>query len=376
MPWTEVSTVTLRKEFVALAMQPGANISDLCHRFGISRKTGYKWISRFRQLKGEDFQDRSKRPQISPGKTDHHIEALIIQLREKHPEWGGRKLKRRLEDLGHHGIPSPSTITEILRRNDLLHTTSSQHHPQWQRFEHKRPNDLWQMDFKGPIQTHRSVGHALTILDDCSRYSLGIRICSSQTFQPTYLALREVFRRYGVPWRMTMDNGNPWGNPHGRWTKFAAWLIDQGIAVSYSRPHHPQTQGKDERFHRTLKGELLSRVDFKNRKHCQYCCEQWRSTYNHDRPHDALKLSVPGNHYYPSTRQYQEHVREYDYAPDDAVRSVSLVGQVSFKGRSYKISEAFAKKRIAIRPTSRDGVMAVYYRHQKVGVIDLTKENV
>lgn len=373
MPWTEVSTMTLRKEFVALASQPGANVSDLCRRFQISRKTGYKWIRRHQNIPCENFADRSRQPRHSPDKTDAQIEQLIILLREKHPEWGGRKLKRRLEDLGHNGIPSPSTITEILKRNNLLHTSSSGSHAHWQRFEHEQPNDLWQMDFKGPIQTHREEGHALTVLDDCSRYSLGIKICSTQTFQPTYLALRDIFRRYGVPWRMTMDNGNPWGNPHGRWTKFAAWLIDQGIGVSYSRPRHPQTQGKDERFHRTLKIELLNRVNFKNRNHCQQCCDDWRNIYNHDRPHEALKLGVPSSHYTPSLRPYQECVQEYEYGVGDEVRHVNPNGQISLRGKGYKVSEAFAGRRIAIRPTNVDGILAVFYRHQKVGVLDLRK---
>lgn len=377
MPWSEVSIVNLRKEFVALAMQPEANISELCRRFEISRKTGYKWLKRGQEpavISG--FENRSTRPLTSPNKTPPEIESRIIAVRMQHPEWGGRKLHRRLRDLGEHAVPSASTITEVLRRHGLLNTSSHDHHAHWQRFEHEHPNDLWQMDFKGPIPTHRREGFALTVLDDHSRYSLGIEICPSQQFEPTYQALRKVFRRYGLPRRMTMDNGNPWGNSHGRWTKMSTWLIDQGIGVSFSRPYHPQTQGKDERFHRTLKAELLSRVNFRDQDHCQQACEQWRHTYNHERPHEALAMAVPVTRYTPSPRDYQEHVPEYEYSPNDTIRRVSQTGQIMLKRHRYKISEAFAGKSIGIRPTTTDGVLEVYYRHQKIAVLDLTKANV
>jgi transposase InsO family protein len=371
MPWNEVSIVNLRREFVALACQPGVNISQLCRRFCISRKTGYKWLARARGAGMEGFEDRSRQPLHSPNKTPAAMEQAVIALRQQHPEWGGRKLKRRLEDLGHTRVPSPSTITEILRRHGLLHTGSATHQPPWLRFEHEQPNDLWQMDFKGPILTRGSAVHALTVLDDHSRFSLGIELCTAQSFTPTYAALRELFRRYGLPQRMTMDNGNPWGNSHGRWTKLSVWLLDQGVGVSFSRPYHPQTQGKDERFHRTLKAELLSRTDFRDAFHCQLACEQWRQMYNHERPHESLAMAVPASRYRPSERPYQEQVPEFDYGPDDWVRRVGQTGQIQLQRRRYKISEAFAGKPVGIRATAEDGVMAVYYRHQKVATLDL-----
>lgn len=371
MPWNEVSIVNLRREFVALASQPNANISRLCRRFEISRKTGYKWLARGQELDGEGFEDHSRQPLHSPNKTDAATEQVIITLRQQHPEWGGRKLKRRLEDLGQLNVPSPSTITEILRCHGLLYTGSATHQPPWVRFEHEQPNDLWQMDFKGPIATRRSAVHALTVLDDHSRFSLGIELCASQSFTPTYEALRGLFRRYGLPRRMTMDNGNPWGNSHGRWTKLSVWLLDQGVGVSFSRPYHPQTQGKDERFHRTLKAELLSRTDFRDEHHCQEACEQWRQMYNHERPHESLAMAVPVSRYRPSERPYQELVADFDYSPDDIVRRVGQTGQLQLQRQRYKISEAFAGKSVGIRATEKDGLMAVYYRHQKIATVDI-----
>ena len=376
MPWKEVTTVSLRKEFVALASLPDANISELCRRFGISRKTAYKWLKRAQSGLSGALHNRSTRPHRSPSKTAAAMERLIIERRLRHPDWGGRKLKRVLENEGYAGLPSPSTITEILRRNDLLSTSSAHHPGPWQRFEHAQPNDLWQMDFKGPIATHRGEAHALTLLDDHSRYSLGIKICNEQTYRDTKAALTAVFRHYGLPRRMTMDNGNPWGNPHGRWTRFAAWLIDQGVQLSYSRPYHPQTQGKDERFHRSLKAEVLARHDFKDAHDLQAHCEQWRQLYNQIRPHDALDLAVPISRYRPSARAYQEVVAPFEYSVVDAVRIVHANGQIAYQGKVYKISEAFRGRTVAVRPSSDDGIMLVYYRHQRIARLNLRHNQV
>lgn len=371
MPWNEVSTMSLRQEFVSLASLPGANISELCRRFTISRKTGYKWLKRADSTRDEPFANHSTRPHRSPAKTPEAIEQLIIERRLRHPEWGGRKLKRLLENEGYVGLPSHSTITEILRRNNLLETSTVTQQPNWSRFEHEQPNDLWQMDFKGPITTYAHECHALTILDDHSRYSLGIKICANQMYDDTKRALTDVFRQYGLPRRMTMDNGNPWGNPHGRWTRFAAWLIDQGIGISYSRPYHPQTQGKDERFHRSLKAELLSRQIFENSPDLQRRCDEWRALYNELRPHDALELEVPISRYRVSERSYEENVKPYEYAPDDAVRKVNPNGQIRYRGKTYKVSEAFRQRQVGLRLTRVDGLLDVFYRHQKVAQLDL-----
>ena len=371
MPWNEVSAMSLRLEFISLARLSGANISQLCHDFGISRKTGYKWLRRYRESGPEALSNQSTRPLYSPNKTKDDIESLVLQQRQRHPAWGGRKLKKSLENEGYCNIPSPSTITEILRRNNALLNEFAASSKPFTRFEHDEPNDLWQMDFKGPIPLAKGEGHALTILDDHSRFSLGIRICDKQIYPDTKAALTHVFRRYGKPIRMTMDNGNPWGNPHGRWTQFAAWLIDQDIQVSYSRPYHPQTQGKDERFHRTLKIELLSSNSFTSNEELQSACESWRHQYNQKRPHDALNLNVPASRYKTSSRRYNENVTDYEYAPDDYVRKVSRSGQIGFKGKLFKISEAFRGRNIGLRPSEKDGLFNVYYRHQKICAIDL-----
>ncbi|QSX39641.1 IS481 family transposase [Shewanella cyperi] len=369
MPWNEVLVMTLRQEFTALASKPDSNVSALCRRFGISRKTGYKWLHR--ATDNDSMDDRSKRPKSSPAQTAHNIEALILDARLMHPEWGGRKLKRHLENLGHRNLPAASTITEILRRNDLLKLSSAESKPNWQRFEHEKPNDLWQIDFKGPLSIRQEQCHALTVLDDHSRFSLGVKITKRQSYEETRFHLSDIFRRYGLPDAMTMDNGTPWGNPYGRWTRFTLWLLDLDIAVSHSRPRHPQTQGKDERFHRTLKDELLNRNEFSDLAHLQRKCDEWRIQYNQLRPHCALNLDVPAAHYEISRREFKEQVPEYEYSSEHAVRIVNPNGRVKFKGKAYTVGEVFGQLKVGIRPTIEDGVYAVFYRHKQVGNIQL-----
>src|SRR5438034_1804391 len=186
----------------------------------------------------------------------------------------------RLLTLGHTQVPSPSTITSILHRHHLVTNEEALKHKPWIRFEHPQPNDLWQMDFKGDFALGRGRCYPLTVLDDHSRFALGLVACPNQRTETTRTALVSVFRRYGLPWRLAMDNGMPWAAyHHGRtcYTEFSVWLIRLGIRLSFSRPHHPQTQGKAERFHRTLAVELLRDQLWRNQPECQRAFEKWRA---------------------------------------------------------------------------------------------------
>lgn len=256
MPWRECSKMEARREFVSLAEVEGANVSLLCKRFGISRKTGYKWLRRSQTEAGESLADRSRRPRHTPGRTLEKMEVAVLGVRDEHPAWGGRKIRRRLQDCGERGVPAASTIGEILRRQGRLDESEAAQHRPFQRFEHAQPNDLWQMDFKGYFGLGDGTNcHPLTVLDDHSRYALGLRACDNERRETVESELREVFRCYGLPLLMLMDNGPPWGSGDwsNRYTGLVVWLLRLGVRVTHGRPYHPQTQGKDERFHRTLK---------------------------------------------------------------------------------------------------------------------------
>ncbi len=371
MPWQESSVETLRQEFVMLAQQEGANIRELCRRFAISPATAYTLLARYRQEGADGLQDRSRRPHSSPTQTDPAMEAAVCAVRVAHPAWGGRKIRRSLLDQGVSALPAASTITDILRRHDLLDRRQAAHHRPWQRFEAAAPNELWQMDFKGHIALQHGRCHPLTVLDDHSRYCLALEACGDERTDTVQSRLIALFERYGLPWRMLADNGAPWGDGGSRYTALTVWLLRLGIAVSHGRPYHPQTQGKEERFHRTLKAEVLAGEIFAHLAAAQAGFDRWRPRYNHERPHEALALATPGSRYAPSPRRYPARLPEIEYGPDDAVRKVQEDGEVSFANQVFRISKAFRGERVAIRPTPTDGMMAIYFMTHRIAQIDL-----
>lgn len=372
MPWKEVSAVSLRQEFVTLAGAPDANISALCRRFGISRFTGHKWLGRFATEGRAGLAERSRRPQHSPGRTPAPIETVILELRAAHPAWGGRKLRARLLHIGHERVPSPSTITTILRRRGLIDREEASKHRAWQRFEHADPNLLWQMDFKGHFAVLHGRCHPLTVLDDHSRFSLGLEACANEQGATVHQRLVHIFRRYGLPHRMLMDNGAPWGDtwehPH---TPLTVWLLRLGVKVSHGRPYHPQTQGKDERFHRTLRVELLQGRTFADLPACQHAFDRWRTVYNTERPHEALGLATPASRYAISSRSFSETLPPIEYDAGELVRKVQQRGFVTFKGREFRIAQAFQGYPVAFRPTAIDGVWSIWFMTHPIAQLDL-----
>lgn len=372
MPWQERDRMSLRLDFVAMARADGVGFRELCRRFGISRKTGYKWLARFEAEGPDGLADRSRRPHSSLRCTPPEVEAAVLEVRALHPAWGGRKIHARLRHLGLENVPAPSTITGILHRHERIRPEASAAAGPMTRFEHAHPNDLWQMDFKGYVMVGVERCHPLTILDDHSRYALGVRPCRDQQTETVQGVLIEVFRLYGLPWRMLMDNGSPWGSDDAHvWTPLAVWLVTIGMRVTHGRAYHPQTQGKNERFNRTLKAELLSRTDLRSWPQMVEACAGWEEVYNHIRPHEALGMAVPASRYRPSVRPYPEVVLPFEYGPDDQVRRVQQKGRVHFQGRQVRVPKAFAGYDVAFRPTGTDGVLDVFYRDVQVVTVDL-----
>jgi len=362
-----------RREFVMLFEQEGVNRRELCRRFQISPTTGYALVARYRQEAEAGLADRSRRPHCSPGRTAPEMEAWILAVRAEHPVWGGRKICRRLIDLGHEDVPCPSTITAVLHRHGQIDEAASAARQWPQRFERAAPNELWQMDFKGHFATGRGRCHPLTVLDDHSRYALCLKACSDESEATVRDALTAIFRRYGLPDRMLMDNGSPWGssNVEQRYTRFGLWLIELGIAISHGRPYHPQTQGKEERFHRSLLAEGIGRRSFADLEACQRRFDQWRGIYNSERPHEALGLATPASRYRPSRRAFPERIEPFDYGPGASLRRVDPRGWARFRGHAFKLGRAFIGRQIALEPAVEDGCFNVFFCGHKVTTIDL-----
>lgn len=373
MPWQQVDTMDLRREFVQLAAQGSLSFSALCRRYAISRKTGYKWLERYAEGKDEGLQDRSRRPRHQPRRSADSLEQIVLSYRRRFPDWGGRKLARVMRNEGQARVPSPSTITAILRRHGELHPPDQPSAANYRRFEHPHPNDLWQMDFKGDFALARGRCHPLTVLDDHSRFALCLAACRDECSETVKILLIQAFERYGLPRRMTMDNGSPWGTcEKSAYTQLTVWLIESGVTVGHSRPYHPQTQGKDERFHRTLNAEVIGRQQFSDVDHCQRVFDPWRDRYNTQRPHEALSLDTPIQHYNPSSRRYQPRLPAYEYAPGDQVRKVGANFTCSFKYHEVFVGKAFKGKHVAFRPTTTDGLYTVHFCHQTIRQVDLT----
>lgn len=373
MPWREVSAMDERREFVRLAMQEGANRRELCRRFGISPEIGYKWLRRFGA--GDDvLADRSRRPHHSPGRSKASMEARILAVRDKHQAWGARKIVRCLE-REIRDTPAASTVHAILQRHGRIVPPGGMPGQPYQRFEMSAPNLLWQMDFKGRMAlAGRGTCHPLTAVDDHSRYAVCLEACANEQGHTVQSRLQTTFRRYGLPDAMFVDNGSPWGDAGGEgWTRLSVWLLKLGIDVIHSRPYHPQSRGKNERFHRTLKAEVFALQRFRNLADAQRAFDRWRAVYNLERPHEALGQEVPATRYRPSSRSMPDRLPQVEYDEHDIVRTVGATkAYVSFKNRLWKVPQAFRGERLAIRPRSTDGHYAICFGAREVAQIDLT----
>jgi transposase InsO family protein len=372
MPWQEVSIVDQRREFVRLAMQEGANRRELCRRFGIHPDTGYKWLDRWACGEAE-LRDHSRRPHSSPSRSDTAMEARVLSVRDAHPAWGARKIARRLQDEGIKP-PALSTVHAILQRHGRIVAPVGAERAT-QRFEKPAPNVLWQMDFKGWVRlANGSPCHPLTVVDDHSRYVPCLKACADEQAITVQSHLQTTFQRYGLPDALFVDNGGPWGDSSGaRWTRLAVWLLKLGVEVWHSRPYHPQSRGKNERFHRTLKDEVFALRRFRDLADVQHAFDRWREIYNFERPHEALNQDVPASRYRPSARSMPERLPGVDYAEGEIVRRVTTTkAYVSFKGRLWPVPHAFCGERVPLRPLNADGRYGIYFGAYQIAEIDLT----
>lgn len=361
-----------RLEFVRLALLDGSNRRELCRRFGISPGTGYKWLER--HVSGESCCDRSRRPHTSPAQSPAAVEAAVLEVRERHPAWGARKIHAVLSDK-HSDVPCPSTIHAILRRHHRIVPPLGGSRATG-RFEREEPNQLWQMDFKGWSRLGNGMAlHPLTVIDDHSRYCLCIAALAGETGATVKPALEQVFRIHGLPLALYTDNGKPWGDSQNmQWSRFGIWLLKLGVELIHSRPYHPQGRGKNERFHRSLGDEVLALRPLHDLAEAQRAFDRWRHVYNHERPHGGLDHKIPASRYQVSPRPMPRKLPEPEYAEGDIVRRISSTkGYIAFKGRSWKVPKAFCGETLVIRPKATDGQYTVFFASHPIRDINLTE---
>ncbi len=379
MPWTEVSVMERRREFVVLARQDGANVRELCRHFGISPTTGYKWLGRVGGASAapiDCFGDRSRRPRVSPARTASWLEAAVLEIRDTHPRWGARKIRRCLERAG-LAPPSASTVHAILQRHERVAPRRGGA-AATERFERAAPNELWQMDFKGWVGLQRGVrAHPLTVIDDHSRYAVCLWACADEQTATVRGRLERVFLDYGLPDQIYVDNGPVWGGrPQARWTRFEVWLSRLGVELVHSRPYHPQGRGKNERFHRSLNEEVLEGRRFGDLSRMQAAFDAWRSVYNLQRPHEALGQEPPASRYRPSGRRYPARLPEMPYGEGETLRRVGTSkAYISFKGELWRVPQAFKGETVAVRPRLPDGCFDVCFGAHVIARIDLERRS-
>ncbi len=356
MPWKTMDVREQRVRFVVAALRGEQSLSSLCREFGVSRPTGRLWLERYRSGGVEAIAERSRRPQHSPRQTASELERHVIQLRQRYPDWGARKLEVLLAAAGVE--LTASTIHRILLRHRMVRP-EDRHRPAPRRFERATPNDLWQMDFKGPKSWHQTVG-PLSILDDHSRYVIALEALGSTRAEPVRERLERAFQECGVPQSMLMDHGVPWwswAGPAAASTGLALWLMKQGIRLHWSGIGHPQTQGKVERFHGTLQRALDKRgLDGESPQHW---LDRYRWEHNHLRPHEALGMRTPASRWCPSPRRYDSNPPRWHYPEGAWVLKVDCQGKLEIRNTKWRIGRALAAQWVQVLEV--DQRLQIYY---------------
>jgi transposase InsO family protein len=367
--------VALKREFVRFAEKGDIPFAELCRRFGVSRTNGYKTLRRHRAEGEAGLAPRSRRPKNTPKRLRAGVEERIVALRKEHPAWGARKIRKLLEREGTVPLPAASTVTAVINRCGLASPQRSGASRPFVRFESPVPNALWQMDFKGWHETLSGPCHPLTVLDDCSRYNLCLAALPNERAEGVRRELEKTFRRYGVPDAMLMDNGAPWGTDSERQhTVLTTWLMRLGVKVLHSRPYHPQTNGKDERFHRTLKEELITTRQWRDLAHCQKEFDRWRAVYNEERPHEAISLDTPASRYGASLRPFPQSLLDPCYPAGTPTRTVSINGRISFRGQSHYVGKAFQRLLVRIVEAARPGRFDVFFMRNRIAQLHTNNE--
>ncbi|MGA8072299.1 MAG: IS481 family transposase [Candidatus Acidiferrales bacterium] len=367
MPWARTDVGEQRVKFVIRAASGKERMAALCREFGISRTTGYRWRRRFQRAGSvTGVVERSRRPKRSPWQTAPRKEERVVELRREHG-WGAKKIDVLLRE--EDTTLTVTTINRILKRRGMVGRKDS-HAPALERFERAAPNELWQMDGKGEYHASDGTCYPLSILDDHSRYAVGLYSLPAFTAELVHPCLVNAFERCGVPEAMLMDHGSVWwGTTNGYGlTWLSVRLIEQGIRLCYGRVHHPQTQGKVERFHRTLDQAMRHRGKPQQMAEWPGALEEFRRIYNEQRPHEALGMKRPLERYHASERAYQAEPREWEYPEGSTVRRLNAVGCLYWEGQTWFVCEALAGR--WVRVESVENLLVVSYRHMYVREID------
>ncbi|MGE5048663.1 MAG: integrase core domain-containing protein [Deltaproteobacteria bacterium] len=376
MPWKETDPMSERLGFVTALRKRKTSFRSLCCAFGVAPKTGYKWLHQFEASGPAGLQDRSRRPLSNSRAISAAVGERLVELRQAHPTWGPKKLVAWLETHERRWqVPAPSTVGELLKRRGLV---SPRQRARYQRRSDPlghadKPNAVWAMDFKGWFLLGDGTRcDPLTLTDAWSRYLL---CCKAGTAvgdtvaSDVWEALVGLFREYGMPWAIRVDNGQPWAAPKGNLgiTKLAVKIIKVGITLERIEPGKPQQNGRHERFHLTLQQET-ARPPSRSMRAQQQRFDAFRREYNEQRPHEALQQRPPAALYVSSPRPFPDRIDEPEYPCWYEVLRPKSWGHITFRGCDYFISSALHRERVGLVEVE-EGCFEVYFRSVLLGRI-------
>jgi putative transposase len=372
MPWRECCKMDERLRFVARLLE-GEKMAELCREFGISRKTGYKIFTRYKDVGLEGLTDRSRRPYRQANRLPFQVETLILGLKREHPSWGApkirEKLRRRFSDIR---PPAISTVHAVLDRNGLVtHGRERHHHAQGTTLSTPTtPNDLWCADFKGEFMlADRRYCYPLTITDFASRYLICCDALTSTHAKPAFTVFERAFKDFGLPKAIRTDNGTPFASASAIFglSKLSVWWLRLGIGIERIQPGQPQQNGRHERMHLTLKKET-TKPAANNFLQQQEKFDRFIDCYNQERPHQAIGMRYPGEIYQRSAREYHG-LSELEYPFHDRTVAVTMCGRVCFGSRKINLSTVFAGQNVGVKEVA-EKVWLISFMHYDLGFFD------